>query len=215
MSPIKSGIVLLHLEPRPEATDFETWRVHAFDDIPGITNTSILSATDTGESDKPYRYQNAYLVEDVSLIDEALVSELSSAASNHISRSDWHIYETISVDKRDGISKPAPGTVVVCVGMSPIDDPEVTADYHKWYVDEHLPMLAVVPGWRMGIRGRLVSSLGNQAEICRPFLAIHHYDEENGLGGPVWRASVETPWTTKVVKTVNAPHHRRVWKFDV
>lgn len=214
MSPEKPGIVLVFLNPRPDISGFETWRKEAFLGIPGVKEIQILSATDAVEDNKPYRYQNAFLVENIQVFDEKLVGDLTSSASKYILNSDWHIYGTVSFNARENLEGPVPGTVVVSVGMAPIDTEEVITDYHKWYTDEHLPLLAEVPGWRTGSRYSLDHVLGSKLEYAAPFLAIHQYDEENGLGGPVWKKSF-TPWTEKVVKAVSAPHHRRVWRYDV
>lgn len=212
MSSITPGFVWVFLEPQRGAPDFHTWRLNAFKDLPKSTLTDVLTATDTEDKSRPYRHVNIYKVEDLRCVDEKLVQHETVAAKEYIARSEWLLYGGISFDERDGLGARLPGTVVVSVGMAPTDKPEVVADYHQWYIDEHMPLLALVPGWRTGSRYSLAKHLGDQAEYAAPFLAVHQYDEDNGLGGPEWKASVYTQWTERVMSNLSAPNHRRTWK---
>jgi hypothetical protein len=74
----------------------------------------------------------------------------------------------------------------VQVGHTPREDPAVIQDFDAWFNVEHLPMLSLVPGWRVGRRARLVGRLsGENEEYVAPYLAMHRYLAENGLNGPV------------------------------
>lgn len=211
-----AGLVRVWLEPHDsvdEAT-FQKWRETAFLQIPGVSNVDYLTATDNEDSSNHYRYENAYTIDDAHAIDEALVNHLRASAEGVIKRSDWQIYERISYDKRDDAGERLPGTVFVTVGMSPIETPENLADYHEWYKQEHMPILSDVPGWRTGSRYRLVVCYGDHAEFCSPYLAVHQYNEKNGLGGEQWLKSVNSEWTKRVMSNLAAPNHRRVWRLE-
>lgn len=199
--------------------DFHTWRQGAFSQLPGVYGVDILTATDKVEDAKPYRYENSYHIEDTSLISKDLIRSLLPAeqGTNPPGKIDFHLYERIAFNKRDDIEprqRPV-GSVVITAGMSPIETEEVIKDFYAWYQEEHMPILRDVPGWRTGSRYKLVTTFGDNAEFASPYVAIHVYNPENGLGGEQWSKSIQSPWTKKVVSRLAAPSHRRVWKLEV
>ena len=208
------GTVFVLLEPCQNAPDFDSWRLSAFDTIPGLKDKYFLSATDIIEGSRPYRYMNAYEVEDIHRIDENLLKSLVEGAKDYISKSEWQIYERLQYDERDGLDKRPAGSVLIFVGQTPKNDPEVIADFHRWYVEQHIGHLRLVPGWRTGSRYKLSHQLGDKAEYVAPFAAVHQYDKKNGLGGPEWKESVANPWTKKIQSYMSVPNHRREWKCD-
>ena len=106
--------------------------------------------------------------------------------------------------------RPAQGSKLVINGSSPRPDKEY--DYHGWYNDEHGPMLSLVPGWNENQRYRLEKSYGD-IETAK-FYGFNYYDEQNGLGGPEWKASTDTEWTQRVRSNHEKPNIRRVWKVE-
>ncbi|KAL2789062.1 Thiolase, N-terminal domain-containing protein [Aspergillus keveii] len=74
-------------------------------------------------------------------------------------------------------------------------DPAKEEDLKRWYSDEHIPMLARVPGWR---RSRLYMTASIDPKAPREFVAIHEFTAQNGLGGPEHKASMDTPWRSRV-----------------
>ncbi|KAJ5458523.1 hypothetical protein N7475_009911 [Penicillium sp. IBT 31633x] len=211
-----AGLLRVWLEPQDsvEGPPFQKWRKTAFSEIPGISAVDILTATDKVEGANIYRYENAYHLDNIESIDDSLVASLRSASKQLIKHSDWQLYERISYDKRDDLGQRLTGTAFVTVGMSPIETPEDIADYHNWYKKEHMPILAEVPGWRTGSRYKRVACFGDDAEFAAPYLAIHQYEEHNGLGGEQWLKSVNSSWTKRVMSNLSAPNHRRTWKLD-
>lgn len=212
-----AGLLRLWLEPHDSVDEvrFNQWRKTAFRQIPGVSGVDILTATDKIEEPNVYQYENAYhLASNVDSINETLVNSLRAASEGIIKRSDWQVYERISHDTRDDIGERLPGTVFVTVGMSPIETPDNLANYHEWYKKEHMPILADVPGWRTGSRYKRVVCFGDRAEFAAPYLAVHQYNEHNGLGGEQWQKSVKSPWTKRVMSNLVAPNHRRVWKLE-
>ena len=87
------------------------------------------------------------------------------------------------------------------------------SDFHNWYKQEHIETLSKVPGWRRSVRYELVEAYGTKGGVT-PFVALHFYDEINGLGGPEWQASVGTEWTARIKANTAKPHHRRIWTVE-
>lgn len=217
-----TGLLRVWLEPHDSIDEntFNEWRKSAFSQkIPGLFGVDILTTKDRIEGPNVYPYENAYHISDVHAISEELVHTLRASAETKkiLKRSDWQFYERISYNKRPDaeVGERLPGTVFVTVGMSPIDTPDNLNDYHEWYKQEHMPILADVPGWRTGSRYRRLATYGDHAEFSSPFLAVHQYNEQNGLGGPQWLKSVNSPWTKRVMSNLAAPNHRRVWRLAV
>ncbi|OBT81728.1 hypothetical protein VE02_08892 [Pseudogymnoascus sp. 03VT05] len=211
MLPTKgAGIVLRLFNPTHGA------KIDPEIDVPGsdITHVTTLASTDgkvqTGAPSAGF----AYHVKHISkfLIEGAYERDPAHAETGLTQSLDWFVYKKISQLSWDGheLSEGGvaqPGSVMVCVAITPKD----TEDYSKWYDEEHQGMITKVPGWIKSERYELAKAYGSQVGAA-PFLAVHFYDEKNGLGGPEWRASVETIWSKKIRENVVVPHYRRVWK---
>lgn len=93
------------------------------------------------------------------------------------------------------------------VEMNAKDD----ADFHKWYKDEHLEMLAAIPGYRRSSR---YVFHGSPLMITEPakFLAIHELENLDGLTSPEAKAANETEWTVRMIKESD-PFVLRLWKM--
>ncbi|OJJ06481.1 hypothetical protein ASPVEDRAFT_45863 [Aspergillus versicolor CBS 583.65] len=214
------GLLRVLLE-KPASTDheaFESWRRQAFSTLPGVSGVDFLTATDEEKEGNTYGYENAYHVEDAELITTELIESLISIEKKSIGldRVDFQLYERIAFNTRDDIEpreRPA-GTVVVTVGMSPIETEEIIKDFYDWYREEHMPILRDVPGWRTGSRYKRLATFGSNAEFAAPYVAIHQYNPDNGLGGEQWSKSIKSKWTQKVMARLAVPNHRRVWKVD-
>lgn len=105
---------------------------------------------------------------------------------------------------------PAQGSKLVINGSSP--RPDKVNDYHDWYNKEHGPMLSLVPGWNECQRYRFEKAYGDVETAS--FYGFNYYDEQNGLGGPEWKASTDTEWTRRVRNNHEKPNVRRVWKIE-
>lgn len=209
------GLFRVWLDPHEhiDADRFAEWRKTAFSDIPGVSSVDILTDPDTN-SNKSYRYENAYRLNNIEALDKETIDSLREASRSIIKRSDWQLYTQISHDKRDDRGERLSGIVFVSVGMSPIETPDLLADYHDWYKEEHMPILYEVPGWRTGSRYRRIGSFGDNVEVGSPYLAVHQYNQDNGLGKDQWRKSVESPWTKRVMSNLSAPNDRRVLRLE-
>ncbi|KAF2467913.1 uncharacterized protein BDR25DRAFT_374221 [Lindgomyces ingoldianus] len=211
------GCIVVYLEPK-DSTGFaslQSWLATIPETIPGVQVMTKLEATDTVDASRPYRLESLIQVENIDTIQDATISHLRTSSNSLLSRSDWHLFRSISFDKKpdfDTTRTPPLNMQLVQVGMAPRNEPEIIADYHNWYKIEHMPFLAQVPGWQVGNRYELLRSIGDGAEPAKPFLAAHLYDEVNGLGGPEWRKSVDSAYTKKIQKNTSEPNHRRTWK---
>ncbi|KAM3476412.1 hypothetical protein MY8738_006938 [Beauveria namnaoensis] len=113
-----------------------------------------------------------------------------------------------SLSDRDAV-----GLVTVAVEIALISDPAAGDEYQNWYVDEHVGMLAKVPGWR---RSRLfkTSSLLQEANDERvTYLCLHDYAPDNRLGGAEHTASMDTPRRTAVFEKYVARKSRQTYSL--
>lgn len=102
--------------------------------------------------------------------------------------------------------------VMIAVSFQLQDGSDKEAELEKWYVEEHVPLLQKVPGWRR--TRRFVTSYldlesGHRKE--KEFLALHEYAPQNGLGGPEFKAATTTEWCDKIYKDVVKERKRRVY----
>jgi hypothetical protein len=215
-APPKPGALCVFVTPQGpfDLDKFQQWGTRQSSDIPGLTQRTILTATDEPEDVKPYRYLAWYELDDISQIDEDTMKSVLESFPGTITSSDANLYEFISFDQRDNLGQRPPGTVVVWVGMTPHNNPTSAKAYHDFYVEEHLPILTTVPGWRCGIRYKYVTTFGEPKEYAAPFLTIHQYDEVNGLGGKEWKSSVTSARHAELQQHLARPPHRRVWKVE-
>lgn len=80
---------------------------------------------------------------------------------------------------------------LITMTMDPL--PEMVDDYHRWYLDEHIPMLMeTVPGWRRILRYRQLDGNGSS------FLAVHEIESLDVFQTPEFRAATSTPWRDRV-----------------
>ncbi len=211
-----AGTVLVFMKPKGDLADFDKWRNTAFDEIPGLQKKSILSSTDTIGDCNTYSYMNLYEISDAALITDSLIQQLLSSTSieQHTSQSYWQCYSLLNSFRISARDTTAP-TTVVTVGLTIKEEPEALADFGAWYTDEHMPGLGTVPGYCMGSRYARSITFGTESEYAAPFLAVHKWHQENGLGGGIWKKVVFTPWTDRISKIQTVSMHRRVWQTKV
>ncbi|KAK5997776.1 3-oxoadipate enol-lactonase 2-like protein [Cladobotryum mycophilum] len=105
----------------------------------------------------------------------------------------------------------AEGLVTVAVEITPTDAPGAGDEYQKWYIEEHVGLLAKVPGWLRSRFYKTSSIESGQAAI--KYFALHDYTRENGLGGDLHKASMNTPRRSKVFEEYIASKHRRTYSL--
>jgi hypothetical protein len=109
------------------------------------------------------------------------------------------IMSTATIDRRryslisdSGPTGQAP-PVVMAVSMSVPEQTE--PDMQAWYVEEHIPMLLEVPGWR---RSRCyVRTLGDGPK----YLSLHEIDSHASFDRPAYKAASSTPWRNRIVES--------------
>ena len=80
----------------------------------------------------------------------------------------------------------------MAVSMSVPESAE--ADMEAWYVEEHIPMLLAVPGWRRSRRYVLTSGDGPK------YLSLHEIDSHASFDLPEYKAAISTPWRNRIVE---------------
>lgn len=206
--PVKGAGILLRLyTPSSSPNELET-KI----DIPGANITQITTLSSTDDKVASGSPTNS-IVYDVLHISKFLIPgayENDPAHTKGTASLDWQVYKRISKRTRPGLEAELhpKGSTMVCIGITPNEG--AFEDYSNWYEQEHLGMIALVPGWRQSERYELAKAFGSPNGVA-PYIAVHYYDEVNGLGGPEWKASVDTEWTARVRANCAKPHFRRIW----
>ena len=102
---------------------------------------------------------------------------------------DRRLYSPISDSGDTGKAPP----VLMAVSMSVPPSESAVADMEAWYVEEHIPMLLAVPGWRRSRRYRLAAGDGPT------YLSLHEIDSQAAFDSPEYKAAVSTPWRDRIV----------------
>ena len=121
---------------------------------------------------------------------------------------DRRLYAPISDSGDTGEAPP----VLMAVSMSMPSAESAVADMEAWYVEEHIPMLLAVPGWRRSRRYRLASGDGPR------YLSLHEIDSVAAFDTPEYKAAVSTPWRERIVGSAIGRERRvfslhRSWSF--
>jgi hypothetical protein len=82
----------------------------------------------------------------------------------------------------------APKALFLAIGDTP---PEHEAEFNKWYNEEHLPMLARVPGV-LSAR-RFFDPKGKPR-----YIAMYELSDPDARSRPEWQAAITTPWTRRI-----------------
>ncbi|OBZ65020.1 hypothetical protein A0H81_14973 [Grifola frondosa] len=113
-------------------------------------------------------------------------------------------------------TKPAPIMLLVGIEMKP----EFEDELNKWYAEEHIPLLAAVPGWvrsrRFVLRdwsktGKSVESSKEQEKPPK-YLAVHEWASRDSLETSQFKEAVNTSWRDKVM-VGEVRRERRVFEF--
>jgi len=134
-----------------------------------------------------------------SIVANGSAREKSIAAA--VAVQDRRVYAPIS--DSGAVGGPA-ASVLMAVSMSVPAGAE--EDMTAWYVEEHIPMLLAVPGWRRCRRYRLTSGSAPR------FLSLHEIESQAAFDEPAYRAAVSTPWRNRIVESAIS-RERRV--FDL
>lgn len=223
------GILYVKMAPQPSlpATQFHDWYNNDHGPtrlrLPFVQNGFRYRATDLDTTGKgEAEYMAIYDISDMStmLCDE--YTRLRKPPAQHQRERDT--MKQIKVDRRffdlveeqkspnwvkmEDVEREGESQVLVAVSLSFKKGKE--DDIRKWYSEEHIPMLAKVPGWRRS-RQFVTSTVEPKEET--EYLTIHEYAPENGLDGPEFKAATDTPWRAKLFEEANIEKRRRVYSL--
>ena len=88
-------------------------------------------------------------------------------------------------------------------------DPE---DFEKWYREEHLPLIAKLPGYHRSLRCKIGPDTPLTKTPAPKYLAIHFLEDISAFGGEEGEAATTPPWTKKHIKAIK-PFKARGWKL--
>ncbi|KAH9950888.1 hypothetical protein B0H21DRAFT_407137 [Amylocystis lapponica] len=110
------------------------------------------------------------------------------------------------------VRRPGPYAVFVSLQIKP----EYVEEFNKWYDEEHIPMLAKVPGWVRSRRFELrdIRRLGKERHLPQPprHLAMHEWESLDAFDTEEYKAALSTPWLEKIMQG-KVGQERRVMKF--
>ncbi|TFK56688.1 hypothetical protein OE88DRAFT_48084 [Heliocybe sulcata] len=152
--------------------------------------------------------------------------EYASLAQTRSQREKDILAKVGTVDRRvyEVYTSPIPGptpvqkkpSIVVFNSMSLTADKE--EEFHRWYHQEHIPMLAECPGWIRSRRFVLKSwdrtgEEGSKDKTEPPkFLAVHEWESDAVFQTEKFKQAVSTEWMARVREGV-VNQERRVFKF--
>ena len=119
---------------------------------------------------------------------------------------DRRLYAPISDSGFAGEAPPVLMAVSMSVSMSVPAAESAVADMEAWYVEEHIPMLLAVPGWRRCRRYRLASGDGPA------YLSLHEISSQAAFDSSEYKAAVSTPWRNRIVESAIG-RERRVFEL--
>ncbi|KAI1791965.1 hypothetical protein LXA43DRAFT_888206 [Ganoderma leucocontextum] len=115
----------------------------------------------------------------------------------------WHERNGSGTDESDGDGDDgrAPRTRYITVIEAELHT-FAEGEFCRWYDEEHIPLLARVPGWVRSRRYVLQGKLGDPDSSDRPpkFLAIHEWASLDALETKQYMRATNTPWRTEVLK---------------
>ncbi|PLB41712.1 putative alpha/beta hydrolase [Aspergillus candidus] len=101
-------------------------------------------------------------------------------------------------------------TGAVLIAITTVVPAEHEDELNRWYREEHLDMLARVPGWR---RSRRFVTAAIDPQAPREFVALYEYAAQNGLEGPEHQAALHTPWRDRVMNELVTSKSRRAYQW--
>jgi hypothetical protein len=192
-----SALLYVHMNPPPGAEDaFNTWydqHAPARLALPGVLSARRYWAV----SPNGPRHMACYDLGDVSALHSPEYLRLRAAEKERdrefmgrITLVDRRVYRALDLGKPWTAPWTEHARYVVSMTMDP--PPELVEDYHAWYLEEHIPMLMQVPGWRRIRRFE-------QLDARSTFLALHEVESLDVFGTDAFKAAVGTPWRDRVL----------------
>lgn len=142
----------------------------------------------------------------------------------YLDRRVYKLYSDKRRDDYDAYSRSGKPRGMIHVAANPSKTTDVTdEEFHKFYEEEHVPMLTVCPGWLRSVRLVLVDSRdprdgmeseGNTANLAR-FLAFHEFEDlDKYYASKEHNDAVTTPWRMRVMSNLDEKtEERRLFKL--
>ena len=245
-----AGLLYVPAETGPNVTDeeFNDW----YDDehvplriaIPTIHATSRWIAADNERQDwmsrsgedkqiRP-RFLAMYDLESCEVLQQPPYNTLASTASERekgifrrvqlLDRRTYDLLEEDVVPPATGYDEASPGPYRITMQIEV--KPELEEDLNRWYREEHIPLLAKVPGWRRS-RRYVLREVGpakgydaqKMVERGRPpkYLAVHDWESPASFQTPEFKHATTTPWRMRLYESADTWDGRlyklmRAWK---
>lgn len=98
-----------------------------------------------------------------------------------------------------------PGRYVLLTSNTPVAGHD--EDFEKFYDEEHLELVAKVPGWLRSRVYKLEEYSGAHAteSTSTPgkYLAVHEFERQGFIEAPEMGATAKTPWAERILKVVS------------
>lgn len=222
------GILFVYSEPGSAVSDeeFNDWydneHVPLRLPIPGFNSWSRWVAAD---GERP-TYGALYDLSSTAVISEPPYASLASTRSEReaaiiprlalLDRRTYTLVEPVHPPKAGDaydVRKPGPYASIVEIEVKP----DAEDEFNKWYEEEHIPMLAKVPGWVRSRRFVLefAGATGSEAKEGQPpkYMAIHEWEVPAAFETTEFKEATSTPWMEKIKQTAVVDARRRVFKF--
>ncbi|RPD57702.1 hypothetical protein L226DRAFT_467674 [Lentinus tigrinus ALCF2SS1-7] len=190
-------------------------------DISSFRSASRWIAVD----DKRPSYLAFYDIDSCDVLDQPPYNTLANTASarerdvlRHVQLLDRRTYDLIEPDvipPAAGYDESAPGPILIT--MEAEVKPELEDELNRWYREEHIPLLAKVPGWRR-TRRFVLRDVGpangtDAAEVMargkKPkYLAVHEWESMANFDRPEFKHATRTPWRMKMFERADTWHGR-------
>ncbi|KAL0956716.1 hypothetical protein HGRIS_002838 [Hohenbuehelia grisea] len=225
-----TGLLFVYGEPSPAVSEqgFNDWydneHIPARTTVPGFQSLSRYKAID---GQKP-SWLAIYDLESPSVAKSDAYTGLPKLASDNerdiISRLtvlNRRIYSQISsILPPSTPSDALPGKYLLVVLLQPGEAAE--DEFNRWYEEEHLKLLALIPGY---LRGRRYTLVGDHVELAGKadaseqrqfkYLALHELDNNTFKETKEFIAATTTPWRNEVMKNLVAGEYRLFEQYKV
>ncbi|KAF5310981.1 hypothetical protein D9619_008274 [Psilocybe cf. subviscida] len=225
---VDTGLLFVYAEPGANVSDEEFNDWYNIDHapyrltVPGFHTALRYSATDS----RAPSYLALYDLADPSIPASDAYKALGAKATQRektlvpkLANLNRSVFELISTTYPAGSKAPPSSAyptphVLVVTAFAP---PAVAAEFNSWYEDEHLALLAKVPGLVRVRRYRLQSNVqlagdrsatnaatGKQADPDYNYLALFDVERDDFGALPEFAASVDTDWSKKILPQVES-----------
>ncbi|KAL7277765.1 hypothetical protein ACG7TL_008708 [Trametes sanguinea] len=229
------GLLFVFGEAGPKLSDdeFNDWydneHVPLRMAIPAFRTTARWEATD---GKRPY-YLATYDLESCAVLNEPPYATLADTRSERekdvirrVQLLDRRTYDVLGPDFPPalGYDEREPGPCLITMQIE--IKPELEDELNRWYAEEHIGLLAKVPGWRRSRRFVLREAgpaKGTDAAkvVGRPpkYLAVHEWESPASFETREFKHATSTPWRMKMFESADTWEGRgfklmRAWVQD-